>query len=45
VLAKVGMRHEGCQRGMIKKWGVYEDCELYGILRSEWETRASPSRP
>jgi RimJ/RimL family protein N-acetyltransferase len=40
VLRKIGMRHEGVWRGHIKKWGVYEDCEVYGILRAEWESKA-----
>ncbi len=38
ILAKIGMRHDGCQRAHIKKWGVYEDCEFYGILRADWES-------
>ena len=37
VLQKIGMRHEGCQRAHILKWGRFLDCEMYGILRSEWE--------
>ena len=37
VLIKIGMRHEGCQRGHILKWGEFLDSELYGVLRSEWE--------
>jgi [ribosomal protein S5]-alanine N-acetyltransferase len=36
VLRKIGMRHEGCQRAHILKWGQFLDSELYGILRSEW---------
>jgi RimJ/RimL family protein N-acetyltransferase len=41
VLSKIGMRHDGCQHAHIKKWGVYEDCEFYGILRAEWESGAT----
>jgi len=37
VLQKLGMRHEGCQRQHIVKWGKFEDLELYGILKHEWE--------
>jgi ribosomal-protein-alanine N-acetyltransferase len=37
VLIKIGMKHEGCQRQAYKKWGKFEDFELYGILRSEYE--------
>jgi ribosomal-protein-alanine N-acetyltransferase len=39
VLAKLRMRHEGCQREHLSKWGQFIDAELYGILRSEWEAR------
>ena len=37
VMQKCGMRHEGRLRQLHKKWGEYVDCELYAILRSEWE--------
>jgi RimJ/RimL family protein N-acetyltransferase len=37
ILAKLGMRHEGCQRQHIHKWDRFVDLELYGILRQEWE--------
>lgn len=36
VMRKLGMRHEGTLRQQHKKWGEYQDEELYGILRSEW---------
>lgn len=36
VMAKIGMLHEGRQRQHVKKWGVFEDIEKYGILRSEY---------
>jgi len=39
VLKKLGMRHEGCQREHIRKWGQFRDSELYGMLRREWESR------
>ena len=35
VLRKIGMRHEGCMRKHICKWGKYLDSELYAILRDE----------
>jgi len=38
VLRKLGMRYEGCQREHLQKWGEFVDSELYGILRSDWET-------
>ncbi len=37
VLQKLGMKHEGCRRQHVKKWDAFEDVELYGILRSDWE--------
>jgi len=37
VLRKLTMRHEGTQRGHYFKNGVFEDVELYGLLREEWE--------
>jgi ribosomal-protein-alanine N-acetyltransferase len=36
VLRKLGMKHEGSAPQHIMKWGVFEDVELYGILRSQW---------
>jgi ribosomal-protein-alanine N-acetyltransferase len=36
VLQKIGMSHEGCLRQAIKKWGTFEDVEVYSILRSEY---------
>jgi ribosomal-protein-alanine N-acetyltransferase len=41
VMQKTGMKHEGCLRQHIKKWGKFEDIEGYGIVRSEY---ASPNR-
>ena len=39
VLQKLGMKHEGRAREHVKKWGVFEDLELYGILCAEWQGR------
>lgn len=36
VMQKIGMKHEGSLRQHDKKWGVYVDVEVYGILHSEW---------
>ena len=36
VMQKIGMKHEGCSRQHIKKWGKFEDIESYGILRGEY---------
>ena len=37
VLEKLGMQEEGCLRQENKKWDVFEDVVVCGILRSEWE--------
>jgi len=37
VLEKLGMEHEGTRKQHILKWGIYEDLELMGILRTGWE--------
>jgi RimJ/RimL family protein N-acetyltransferase len=39
VLEKLGMTHEGTRKQHILKWGKYEDEELMGILRSDWENK------
>ncbi len=35
VMQKIGMRHEGTLRQGTVKWGIFEDLEIYAILRSE----------
>lgn len=42
IMQKIGMKHEGCQRQHIKKWGRFEDFELYGILKREYEKALNP---
>ncbi len=37
VMQKAGMKHEGRLRHHIKKWGEFEDLEMYSILRSNTE--------
>ena len=45
VLVKIGMRHEGTLRQHVKKWGVFEDAKIYGILSSEFKIEAKlPSK-
>lgn len=39
VLQKIGMTHEGRLREQFKRMGVFEDVEMYGILRHEWLAR------
>jgi RimJ/RimL family protein N-acetyltransferase len=35
VLGHIGMRREGLLRQRVRKWGVYEDVEVYAILRDD----------
>jgi len=37
VMEKLGMKHEGTRRHHVRKWDKFEDLELYGILKEEWE--------
>ncbi|MCX6832911.1 MAG: GNAT family N-acetyltransferase [candidate division Zixibacteria bacterium] len=37
VMQKLAMRHEGCRRQHVMKWGKCEDMGLYGILKHDWE--------
>ena len=37
VLRKIGMHHEGRQRGHILKWGEFLDIEMYGMVASDAE--------
>ena len=44
VLEKLGFEHEGVRReAHYNQYGEYEDWHLFGILKSEWESAASPS--
>jgi RimJ/RimL family protein N-acetyltransferase len=38
VLRKIGMHHEGSQRGHILKWGEFLDIEMYGMVASDVES-------
>ena len=38
VLQKISMRHEGSLRDHIRKWGKFEDIEMYGILKHEYQS-------
>jgi [ribosomal protein S5]-alanine N-acetyltransferase len=42
VMQKLGMKPEGRLRRHIRKWEVFEDVELYGILREEWAGAGQP---
>ncbi len=37
VMAKIGMKHEGTARKHIRKNSVFEDLELWGILKDDWK--------
>jgi RimJ/RimL family protein N-acetyltransferase len=36
VMQKIGMQHEGHLRQAWEKWGIFEDVEMYAILRSDF---------
>lgn len=36
-MQRLGMVYEECARQHAKRWGVFEDIELYGFLISEWK--------
>lgn len=37
IMQKIGMQHEGRMREHARHWDGFEDLELYGLLRSEWQ--------
>ena len=37
VMEKIGMKREGVLPGHIRKWGVFHDIVLYGLLKSDYE--------
>ena len=39
VLQKIGMRWEGCLKQHYRRWDVFVDYPIYGILRDEYEHR------
>jgi RimJ/RimL family protein N-acetyltransferase len=41
VMQKLGMQYEGKRRQHVEKWGVFEDLEMYGILKAEWEANSA----
>ena len=44
VMQKIGMSYEGCRRQHVLKWGKFEDLELYGILKSDWQLYSERQR-
>ncbi len=45
VMQKLGMKHEGVRRQHARKWGKFQDLELYGLLHSEWVEAAKRCPP
>ena len=43
VLQKNGMQKEGVLRQHVRKWGVFKDVEVYGLLRTEFERETDNS--
>ena len=41
VMRKIGMQHEGRRIQHGRKWDKFEDMELYGILKAEWQEQQS----
>ncbi|MGF1495077.1 MAG: GNAT family N-acetyltransferase [Microcoleaceae cyanobacterium] len=39
VLQKHGFTHEGVLRQRVRKWGVFEDVNLWAILQKDWQDR------
>jgi RimJ/RimL family protein N-acetyltransferase len=38
VMRKIGMTHEGHLRQHVKKWEVFSNLEIYGIVKADWVT-------
>ena len=36
VMQKLGLMHEGRRKQHVKKWDHFEDLELYGLLKEDW---------
>ncbi len=45
VMQKIGMTYEGTLRQGTRKWGKFEDLDVYSILREEWLTERMQERP
>jgi RimJ/RimL family protein N-acetyltransferase len=43
-MRKLGMTHEGCRKQHVRKWNKFEDLELYGVLKADWQGQ-STNRP
>jgi len=37
VLQKIGLKQEGIFPKHVKKWGEYQDCVMYGLLKEDWK--------
>ena len=45
VMQKLGMSYEGCLREHRKKWGVFEDVGLYGLLSRDYLSQKENAGP
>lgn len=45
VMQKLGMSYEGCLRGHRKKWGIFEDVGLYGLLSRDYLSQKENASP
>ena len=39
IMQKIGMMYEGCLQQHLKRWETFEDVELYGILKRDYESQ------
>jgi len=39
VLEKIGMKEEGLLRGHVRKWGVFHDIKMWGVLARDYSSR------
>lgn len=42
VVEKLGFRSEGTLRGYVRKWGNFEDRQVFGLLRDSWIHESQP---
>lgn len=37
VMQRIGMAYEGCRKQHVKKWEKFEDLEMYGIVKTDYQ--------
>ena len=45
VMQKLGMSYEGCLKEHVKKWGVFENRERYGLLSRDYLSQKENASP